>query len=714
MFGTYIRKTWLSDPTLYAPARFRRACAYDAFIPDRLTGLSLRLSGTTAGVISEAEAAIRTLNEGAHPALDAFQRLLLRTESIASSKVEGLQVDVRSLARAEARKDAGQQVTPTALEVLANVDAMQTAIETATAEPRVEPAQIVAIHAALMRHSDKPHIAGQIRDKQNWIGGNDHNPCDADYVPPPPEEVPALLADLCEFCNDDSLSPLVQAALAHAQFETIHPHEDGNGRTGRALVQVILRRRGLSPNFVPPISVVLATDKQRYIDGLTAFREGDFERWFHIFAVAAARAARLARRYLTEIEHLQERWRAQLAASAQIRQDAAAWRLINELPGSPVVTLPVAVALVRRSKPAVNRAIAQLADAGVLEPVSESRRYRAWEAHGLLALLARLEAGDLPDDEPEEERRSSPDRRIPDEGEQSATALSGADMLAQRLGPGSWLVPPADPPDVTLRVAVAVPDVLPMMGWGDGGPVTLLRGQRREALIVDRLVSSPVTVWLHSLAETWGWDGTPEWVPVGTGSPELTELWFAPFGLDNRRPAFLARCGIVTGTVDGGDATSVSTIQAALDVMFNVVELDGRHRPGPVAHRTDDPPAPAALGLEEIADALHQLLDFPDVVVGIGRELLPAPRLTTVKVGEWITFSGHAPDRLIDLRRFSQLPRSSGLGQLHAGALLQPYRAGAPWPTSWGFVADLLYEGLERGGYRDVDETIEAIRYRAQ
>ena len=294
MFGTFTRQTWLYDPTVYAPAQYRRACAYDVFIPDLLAGLELSLSGSVAGVIAGAETAIQALNNHAYPGLAPFARLLLRTESIASSKVEGMQVDARALARAEVANDTGQGASKTALEILANIDAMQAAIESATEQETIAVPQIVEIHRLLMAASDRPELAGQIRTQQNWIGGNNYNPCGADFVPPPPEEVNTLLEDLCAFCNDETLPPLAQAALAHAQFETIHPHKDGNGRTGRALVQIVLKRRNVAPHFVPPISVVLAQNKEQYIDGLVAYREGNFERWLEVFSVATARAAQLA------------------------------------------------------------------------------------------------------------------------------------------------------------------------------------------------------------------------------------------------------------------------------------------------------------------------------------------------------------------------------------------------------------------------------------
>ena len=389
--GRLVRRSWQYDPALYAPARHRRACSYDAFVPDLIAGFSPVLEGALAGVVSDAEARIIALNASARPALTPFSRLLLRTESIASSKVEGMQVEARSLAHAEARQETGRHVGSEAAEILANIDAMQLAVEEASAASRVTVGQIVTFHRALLERSPNVAVAGRVRTSQNWIGGNDYNPCSADFVPPPHEEVPALLEDLVSFCNADLLPPLVQAAVAHAQFETIHPFDDGNGRTGRALVQVILRRRGLAPAYVPPISVVLAAERDRYVGGLTSFRDGRESEWIEIFAVAAACAADLAVRYLAEVAALQERWRSRLRDATAPRSDAAAWTIIEILPAHPVISVPVGVAATGRSKPAVDQAIRQLADAGVLLALTEGRRNRSWEAAGLLDLLGQLE-----------------------------------------------------------------------------------------------------------------------------------------------------------------------------------------------------------------------------------------------------------------------------------------------------------------------------------
>ncbi len=397
MGGTLIRRRWPYDPTVHAPPRYRRVCEYDAFVPDPLAGLEVQLGGGLAGLVSEAEAEIAELNRSGATALVPLARLLLRTESIASSRVEGMQADARSLARAEVADDTGRPMGPHAAEILGNIDAMRYAIEAASNTGELETADLTGIHRILLERT-MPDRAGTLRTTQGWIGGNDYNPCGASFVPPPEDRIDDLLQDLCRFCSADDLPPLVQAAIAHAQFETIHPFDDGNGRTGRALIQVLFRRRGLAPVFVPPISVVLAAQKSRYIDGLSNFRHDDLSGWLELFASSAARSADLARRYLADVAELQDGWREMLQAGGDLRSDAAAWAIIDILPGQPVVTVAVAVASLQaagtpRSRGAVQLAIGRLQTAGILRPLSVSKRNRAWEAEGLLDMIADLETG---------------------------------------------------------------------------------------------------------------------------------------------------------------------------------------------------------------------------------------------------------------------------------------------------------------------------------
>ena len=178
---------------------------------------------------------------------------------------------------------------------------------------------LLDFHRRLLADTHLAAQAGQLRDQQNWIGGSDYNPCSAAFVPPPRELVPDLMADLCSFCNDESLPAVAQAAIAHAQFETIHPFPDGNGRTGRGLIHLVLRRRGLAPQVLPPVSLALATWVKDYLDGLAATRYrgpatgkaawAGLNTWVGTFAGACKRAVDDAASFEMRVEQIQHEWR---------------------------------------------------------------------------------------------------------------------------------------------------------------------------------------------------------------------------------------------------------------------------------------------------------------------------------------------------------------------------------------------------------------------
>lgn len=395
MPGLFIDLMWPPNLSGNIPRRFMASCPYQAFVPSRLADLTVRLNSDTVGAVSEAEHAIRDLNSSGHPALAPLARLLLRTESIASSKIEGMQIDVSRLARAEARATLDKKVGPDAERLLANIHAMQLAVDEAATTNPFALDGITAIHDRLMRGDINFHQPGVVRTTQNWIGGNDYNPCGAAFVPPPPEQVVPLLEELCVYLNDEAVSPLVQAAIVHAQFETIHPFADGNGRTGRALIHVILRRRGLAKTFVPPISLVFASRKDRYVEGLTQFRGDEVAEWIGYFAAAATQSALMAQRYIAEVEKLQEAWRDRLRAHRVVRSDAAAWTIIDLLPAYPIVTAAAAMTATGRDRSTVLRAFEELSSADVLHPTTEGKRNQLFEASELLLLIEQMEADQL-------------------------------------------------------------------------------------------------------------------------------------------------------------------------------------------------------------------------------------------------------------------------------------------------------------------------------
>ena len=396
-----VRLHWVTDTSAGLPRKDRRSCDYEAYIPDPLVGRGLSLEGPVAADVSESEAALVRFNlaVGALADSEALARLLLRTESVASSRIEGLEVGARRLLHADAERQLGEPSRDvTAAEVLGNIDAMLYAVESVGDGDLLSIDLLLEIHRRLLSGTRLESHGGRFRSEQNWIGGSAFNACSADYVPPPFEFVPDLVADLCAFCNEESLPAIAQAAMAHAQFETIHPFVDGNGRTGRALIHLILRRRGLAPRVVPPVSLILATLASDYVQALTAYRyEGEpssqaaiegLNRWVALFAGCCTRATSDAAGFERRMRGIQDMWRERLGS---VRRNSTTDLLIDLLPGTPIVTVTGAASLLKRSFPATNKAFDQLLEAGVLHKITVGKRNRAFEATAVISAFSDLE-----------------------------------------------------------------------------------------------------------------------------------------------------------------------------------------------------------------------------------------------------------------------------------------------------------------------------------
>lgn len=264
-----VKRRWTSDFSGQAKTD-RRSCEYEAYVPDRLVERRFTLDGDVAAEVADAETAIARLNLAGASLVntEALARMLLRAEAVASSRIEGLDIGARRLLHAEVARGLDESPSDvTATEVLANIDAMVYGIQSINVgdEISVSVDLLLEIHRRLLAGTRLAEHGGRFRDVQNWIGGSSYNPCSAAFVPPPPEFVADLMADLATFANDDALPAVAQAAIAHAQFGTIHPFVDGNGRTGRALIHLILRRRGVADRVLPPVSLILATWAKDYV-----------------------------------------------------------------------------------------------------------------------------------------------------------------------------------------------------------------------------------------------------------------------------------------------------------------------------------------------------------------------------------------------------------------------------------------------------------------
>lgn len=388
--GRNEKRLWEARPGAEGGRRARRGGMYEAFVPAEIAERGFVLDDGAVTQIASATKALARLNATSpqSASLGALADALTRSESAASSWIEGLVVSQRRLARAAFAVAEGASRDVKAIEILGNVEAMSRAIELGADEGPISVNDLREIHRILLRRSSDRRIAGVIRDRQNWIGANPYTPLGADYIPPPPEHVMPLLEDLCRFVVREDLAPVAQAAIAHAQFENIHPFADGNGRVGRALIHVILRRTGEAPRYVPPISLVLAAAPKAYVAGFGEYSGGDVSSWCEHFAAATEQAALEAERIASQIDELQEGWLERLGSP---RADATVRRLIAELPSQPVMSVGTGSHLTGRSGEAVRNALHQLENAGVVHPLNERKWGRAWECRELLALTEEFE-----------------------------------------------------------------------------------------------------------------------------------------------------------------------------------------------------------------------------------------------------------------------------------------------------------------------------------
>ena len=330
-----------------------------------------------SGLAAELEAAMHEIAalDGTRGAdLEALGVLLLRTESVASSKIEAVEASLDDYARAL----HGVRNNSSAVSMVAATSALASMIEDVARYGRIELAAITSAHEALMR--DEPaeaSHAGRPRTMQNWIGGSDHSPRGALYVPPPPAMVQRYLDDLLAFANRNDLPVLVQAAIAHAQFESIHPFTDGNGRIGRALINSVLRRRGATTRVVVPLASALVAHRDRYFDVLNAYRRGEVRPLLAIFAESSRIAASESRHTATRLSEIPEEWRS-LVGSA--RGGSAAARLLAVLPSRPILSSEDACAVVDAPRSSVFAAINRLRDAGILRPLTDRKRDQIWGA----------------------------------------------------------------------------------------------------------------------------------------------------------------------------------------------------------------------------------------------------------------------------------------------------------------------------------------------
>lgn len=362
----------LPDDVVPRSVRQRHSGPYRAAVVPSIAGLSPAVDGPTAALADEASREIARFDSEVGREVAPFAAVLLRSESASSSQIEQLTAGAKAIAVAE----LGQGISRNATSIVGNVRAMRAALDLAG---ELTPASVLAMHAALLDEVE-PAIAGRWRTEQVWIGGDSYGPHGAAFIPPVADEVELLIDDLLTFARREDVPVLVLAAVTHAQFETIHPFPDGNGRTGRALIHAILRRYELTRAVTVPVSAGLLTDVDSYFAALTAYRDGDPSPIVSSLATGSLEAIVNARQLVEDLRQVRAGW----ADVVTARRDAAAWRVADLLLRQPVIDAATVSREIGVAPGNALRALEPLLTAGVLTEFSGRRRNRLWQARQVL------------------------------------------------------------------------------------------------------------------------------------------------------------------------------------------------------------------------------------------------------------------------------------------------------------------------------------------
>lgn len=355
--------------------RARQTGEYRSAIPASIAQLGYPPAREVSAAAEDAATEIARFDAESGTEMAPFAAILLRSEAAASSRIENLTASARTIALAE----LGDTSRTNARLIVANTSAMQAAVRLSGG---ISADAILRMHATLMADDD-PDRAGRWRDELVWIGRSSFGPVDAEYVAPQADLVAPAIADLLRYIDRRDVPVIEQAAIAHAQFETIHPFTDGNGRTGRAVLHAMLRAAGLVRNTTVPISSGLLGDIDGYHAALTAYRAGDPDRIIELTAEAAFRAIGNGRRLVADIRGIQAQWQERVT----VRSDSAVWPIMELLARRPVINTSVLHAELGIGANHVTRYMDRLLEAGVVTRMSGPTRGSYWKADAVLRAL---------------------------------------------------------------------------------------------------------------------------------------------------------------------------------------------------------------------------------------------------------------------------------------------------------------------------------------
>jgi len=357
----------------------KQPTGYKAFIPSSLLPEpAIKIGDDLQYLLSQADRALGRLDGSIQtlPHPDLFVAMYVRKEAVLSSQIEGTQSSLQDVLAAEARILSPRQPNDVG-EVFNYVGAMNYGLERLRELP-VSIRLIREIHAKLLSGVRGQHLTpGEMRNSQNWIGPSGCTLAEATFVPPPPHEVPVALSDLERFLHTETTLPLlIKIGIAHAQFETIHPFLDGNGRVGRLLITFLLCEKEVLLKPVLYLSYFFKRYRQQYYEYLQAIRdEGAWEPWLSFFLKGVFEVSQQATSTARQILSLREQHR-QIIIDHLGRAAGNGHRVLEHLYQNPIVSIAEIQHLIGTTYPAANNLIARLVEHRILQELTGQKRNR--------------------------------------------------------------------------------------------------------------------------------------------------------------------------------------------------------------------------------------------------------------------------------------------------------------------------------------------------
>ena len=373
-FVYYEKRYYYADSILQYLSRRQRKLLDEPYLSaviEDLSDITIVLSENTQKLLLDAVESLSKLDGYIQDKISSFPMLLIRTEALSSSQIEHYSASNRNVALAQINHKQSRE----AVIIKSNLESLRDGLSN---QESISTESIVKLNRKLL---DNDGI--DIRNRINWIGTPNSIPHEAIYVPPHHDHLERNMNQFVFFCKRNDIHPLIQAAFAHAYFEVIHPFEDGNGRVGRILIQLILKEKLFLEHLYMPFSVGIVKDQKRYIAALDDFKKGNYKFIIHVMLENALKIVPKIYQTLEELINLKNSWKDKL----KLRQDALAWKMLDDIVTQPVFDVKYIKELHHANDQAVRNNIEELIKVGIISVIGNSKRDVVYESKEVLHLL---------------------------------------------------------------------------------------------------------------------------------------------------------------------------------------------------------------------------------------------------------------------------------------------------------------------------------------